>query len=85
MTWNSETLYQVTSLCFGRRGGRSLGHFFGWGSSLLLGEEGEGPLHVGGGVDADRLALGDAHLDLVAVFEPSELLEALGQLEGRLR
>ena len=42
------------------------------------------PRHIFRRVDADGFLMGDAHLDPVAVFQPAQLLQALGLLQLRL-
>lgn len=42
------------------------------------------PRHILRRVDADGFLMGDAHLDPVAVFQPAQLLQALGLLQLRL-
>ena len=42
------------------------------------------PCHILRRVDADGFLMGDAHLDPVAVFQPAQLLQALGLLQLRL-
>ena len=43
-------------------------------------EQGDGAGEVVRGVDADGIVGGDGHADAVTVFEPAQLLEALGLL-----
>ena len=43
-------------------------------------EQGDGADEVVRGIDADGVVGGDGHADALAVFEPAQLLEALGLL-----